>query len=113
MRSSSLLPASLDRSPYGQGKFWLFITSRLARYALVGLLALCLSTVLPPGKDSSFSDFQPTHLNLSNEALLGVTEWNQRAEAVKIAFVRVYGAYERRAFPHDELLPVTNGVRDR
>ncbi|TCD63846.1 hypothetical protein EIP91_004888 [Steccherinum ochraceum] len=39
-------------------------------------------------------------------------EWVTRAEKVKEAFIHAYGAYERHAFPHDELFPLTNQSRD-
>ena len=109
MRTSSVLPTPFDRVSYRHSTFWLFFKSRLARYALLALIAVCLITIAPPGKESSFSDFQST---FPTDSLLQVTEWNERAALVKAAFVRVYGAYERRAYPHDELLPVTDKPRD-
>ncbi|KAN0078488.1 glycoside hydrolase family 47 protein [Tylopilus felleus] len=38
--------------------------------------------------------------------------WAQRAAQVKEAFQHAYRGYERYAFPHDELLPVSNGSTD-
>ncbi|EKM55139.1 glycoside hydrolase family 47 protein [Phanerochaete carnosa HHB-10118-sp] len=38
--------------------------------------------------------------------------WRQRAEQVKEAFVRSYEVYEEFAYPHDELRPVSDGIRD-
>ena len=40
------------------------------------------------------------------------TEWAQRAQAVKEAFLYAYRGYERYAAPHDELLPVSGGHAD-
>ena len=39
--------------------------------------------------------------------------WAQRAAQVKEAFQHAYRGYERYAFPHDELLPVSNGSTDK
>lgn len=39
--------------------------------------------------------------------------WASRAEEVKRAFIEAYEAYETHAFPHDELLPLTNGSIDK
>jgi len=38
--------------------------------------------------------------------------WTQRAHAVKDAFLHAYRGYEKHAFPHDELKPVSNGSID-
>ena len=38
--------------------------------------------------------------------------WQERAEQVKEAFIRGFSAYERIAYPHDELRPLTNGTKD-
>jgi hypothetical protein len=35
-------------------------------------------------------------------------EWARRATAVRDAFIRVYGVYEKEAFPKDELKPITH-----
>lgn len=37
---------------------------------------------------------------------------NHRADAVKDAFLFGWNGYYEYAFPHDELLPVTNGYSD-
>ena len=44
-----------------------------------------------------------------------VTEkvWAIRAEQVKEAFRHAYHGYEQYAFPHDELLPLSNGSVDK
>lgn len=34
-------------------------------------------------------------------------EWERRARAVKLAFLDAYYSYERIAFPHDELRPIS------
>ena len=39
--------------------------------------------------------------------------WTERAAHVKDAFRHAYHGYERHAFPHDELLPLTNGSIDK
>ena len=38
--------------------------------------------------------------------------WAERAAEVKEAFQHAYRGYEQHAFPHDELLPVSNGSTD-
>ncbi|PSS29750.1 hypothetical protein PHLCEN_2v2898 [Hermanssonia centrifuga] len=42
-----------------------------------------------------------------------LSNWKERANRVKDAFVTAYLAYEQNAYPHDELLPGTNGHADR
>jgi hypothetical protein len=39
--------------------------------------------------------------------------WAERAAQVKEAFRHAYRGYEQHAFPHDELLPVSNGSTDK
>ncbi|KAH8093117.1 glycoside hydrolase [Cristinia sonorae] len=39
-------------------------------------------------------------------------EWTRRAVKVKEAYVHAYTGYERHAFPHDELMPLSHGLRD-
>jgi hypothetical protein len=39
--------------------------------------------------------------------------WIERAVQVKEAFRHAYHGYEQYAFPHDELLPVSNGSIDK
>ena len=39
--------------------------------------------------------------------------WADRAAQVKNAFLHAYRGYERYAFPHDELRPVSNGSIDK
>ena len=39
--------------------------------------------------------------------------WAERAILVKEAFQHAYHGYEQYAFPHDELLPVSNGSIDK
>lgn len=39
--------------------------------------------------------------------------WADRAARVKKAFIHAYHGYERHAFPHDELCPVSNTSIDK
>lgn len=39
--------------------------------------------------------------------------WTDRAAQVKNAFLHAYHGYERHAFPHDELRPVSNKTIDK
>jgi hypothetical protein len=39
--------------------------------------------------------------------------WPARAERVKQAFIHAYTSYENNAFPHDELMPLTNKSIDK
>jgi len=40
--------------------------------------------------------------------------WAKRGKSVKEAFLHAYGGYEKYApFPHDELLPLTNGSTNK
>ena len=39
--------------------------------------------------------------------------WASRAEQVREAFLHAYHGYERYAFPHDELRPISNSSSDR
>ncbi|TCD63845.1 hypothetical protein EIP91_004887 [Steccherinum ochraceum] len=52
--------------------------------------------------------FRP-HIPISSTT---AEQWAERAEDVKRAFVHAYGAYEKYAFPRDELFPLTNKSRD-
>ncbi|OQD78372.1 hypothetical protein PENDEC_c001G01952 [Penicillium decumbens] len=46
------------------------------------------------------------------EAVLGQSQSQQKADAVKEAFQHAWNGYIRYAFPHDELHPVSNGYGD-
>jgi len=39
--------------------------------------------------------------------------WEQRADAVREAFLKAYNSYVAQAAPHDELLPLTKAPTDK
>jgi hypothetical protein len=70
-------------------------------YSYLGPTTLRPPSALPAGDDPSSP---PT----GNSQL-----WSSRADQVKVAFQHTYSGYERLAFPHDELLPLSNGRDDK
>ena len=131
---SSLLPVQFTdirgRSKHGVRTY---VSSKRARYAVAAVLALCIVLFLlaftPPvsipftesSNRIAIDDAQieqteapPIAIRPPAPAVQGdTTVWKARAEQVKQAFVRGYSAYYKLAFPHDELLPKTNGVADK
>lgn len=133
MRSSSLLPTTWQDSPrYIEiGRLW---ESRRVRLVSFALAAVCFILILsaytgptrhtfsspgphwpPPEFDA---DHRPPPLNPwpvdhrpPPQAPVDPV-WRDRAEQVKAAFVRGYSAYERVAYPHDELRPLTDKSKD-
>jgi hypothetical protein len=49
----------------------------------------------------------------SGSASRGSAEWPHRAKRVRHAFLHAYGAYEKFAFPHDELKPLSRSWDDK
>ena len=94
-------------------------TSRRARYGLS--VVLCLLFVIAvyavTGGQYFYHDGSPVWPPSGNETVapevaIKPPDWVFRAEKVKDAFIRAYVAYEKHAFPHDELLPISNGHFD-
>jgi hypothetical protein len=62
----------------------------------------------------SFTDTSPSHY-LSSIVPVAPTPpetWTERAEQVKDAFRHAYSGYERLAYPHDELKPLSELTED-
>ncbi len=58
-----------------------------------------------PGDDGPFPDHHPSE---TNDPL-----WSARADEVVKEFIHAYQAYERHAFPHDELQPLSKTSIDK
>ena len=95
--------------------------SRRARYGLSAALVLLfvIAVYAVTGGQYFYQDrppgWQPGAGENATEVVAGGAtppEWVYRAERVKSAFVRAYAAYEQHAFPHDELLPLSDGHFD-
>ena len=128
MRSPSLLPMTWQLN--GDGSSSRFNTSevrrlwdsRRVRLFLLAAAAVCVLLFFlsgpntppprPPHSNLPSSDFEYSHLPRPPSQAPDDPVWYERAEKVKAAFVRGYSAYERIAYPHDELRPLTNGTKD-
>lgn len=137
-RTSSVLPVHSDLRTHSRSGYRLCPSSKRVRYAvaIVFLLVVTLFFLVPPPgpphsrppifDDDLYDDprvpgrmpppgrpppkgMVPPPKPASTHSEL----WRTRAEKVKEAFVRGYSAYYSIAFPHDELLPKTNGSSDR
>lgn len=129
LRSQSLLPMQFadTRTPGRPGGRYL--SYKRVRYAIA--VVLCLSLVLffvnywqaypiPASVNDDLIDEEvlvelpePIYLQPSPTPTQGALSWKARSDKVKEAFVRGYAAYYETAFPHDELLPKTNGHADK
>lgn len=99
------------------------LTSRLARFVIITTVALCILTIVVlPRVEGTFPalPFSASHQHyhtLTNTAdSLSSSEksvWDDRAAQVKAAFVSAFSVYEQKAYPHDELLPTSNGYQDK
>jgi hypothetical protein len=78
-----------------------------------GLLALGLSAIL---STLYYAYLRDDVLFRSDDVSFWSPEtpqiWAERAAQVREAFRHAYRGYEHHAFPHDELLPVSNGSSD-
>lgn len=136
-RPSSLLPTQLhDLRGRSKSSARSYISSRRTRFAVASILVFCvvlflfafshpLSISYPESSNRVDVD-EPLAEQVEEppRPLLtitppptapptGDTVWKARADQVKDAFVRGYSAYYELAFPHDELLPKTNGTGDK
>jgi hypothetical protein len=75
---------------------------------LFGVLALLYVTFRIQYEQSHFLAPNDVHDAASASAI-----WAERANSVRKAFLHAYGEYERSAFPHDELLPLSRGWVDK
>ena len=126
---ATLLPLSLDPSHHVQGARKFFATRR-ARYLSALAAGFCVFLLFftfsggprrpPPhwipglGYDDPFRP-PPPPITFPEPAAgpVDASTWQQRAEQVKAAFVRSYASYEKTAYPHDELKPITDGTKDK
>ena len=120
--SMNMLPMRFERdmtSPTGLEKFVTRVkTSRRTRYVIVGgvvacLVLLYLVTTGPGGYPTHSPGPWPMEDSSGRKGASTGPSQAQRAERVKSMFVRAYSAYEQHAFPHDELLPLSNGHQDK
>lgn len=121
MRASTLLPMPFDREYPQRGKFRAFFSSRRTRYTLPLIAIICFLVILSifSGSGHGLSEFLPSYLLNTETAPVEVLSvspdplWDGRASRVREAFVSAYQAYEKAAYPHDELLPTTDGFSDK
>jgi hypothetical protein len=84
------------------------ISSRVnLRYLLAGIFAVLLLLLFSARRGTD--THPPPPFQLPSDSTL----WDHRAEAVKGAFRHAYAGYERLAFPHDELRPVSGTWDDK
>ncbi|KAJ3535184.1 hypothetical protein NM688_g7013 [Phlebia brevispora] len=119
--SMNMLPMRFDREMGSPTRLQDFVArvrnSRRTRYVIGGAAIACLVLLFlvttgrggypkrPPGPwPMEGIDMHPD-ATFDNERF-------HRADRVKAMFVRAYSAYEKHAFPHDELLPLSNGYQD-
>ena len=124
MRSSALLPMPFDRDLQRRSRVKDLLASRLARCVIITTVALCFLTILVlPHAAETFPTLpfsaSPEHYHTLSYDLYSSSntsfesEWEHRAERVKAAFVSAFSVYERKAYPHDELRPTSNGYSDK
>ena len=132
-RISSVLPIHSDPRTSSKHGHRSCFYSRRVQYAIAFIVLLIVSLLLfarPPGPPPPYPPIfeddiydAPAHPGLMPPPRVTSPPvqtdashsdlWRTRAEKVKDAFVRGYSAYYSIAFPHDELLPKTNGTRDK
>ena len=87
---------------------------RLRQYRRFALLTLGISIIL---STLYYSHLKPSGVSFSQDLLFWPPEtpeiWASRAAQVKEAFRHAYHGYEQHAFPHDELMPVSNQSSDK
>jgi hypothetical protein len=81
--------------------YFLAMYSRLLTVPFVALLSMSVLAA-PHGQNLMKRQGRPDNHTLNRE----------RADAVKAAFEFAWAGYEKYAFPHDELHPVSNGYSD-
>lgn len=89
------------------------VASRRARYVTAVAVSLCFVLLYFVTIGSSYYPEPPPALAQPVEETTYEPFPRQRTERVKSAFVRAYTTYENHAFPHDELLPLSNGYQDK
>ena len=92
---------------------------RRTRVALSAIVVLSFFVgIVLFGAGPPFTEFLPTYrtaIDLKSPSVLFSNAdplWKARASSVRSAFISAYQAYQREAYPHDELQPITNGFKD-
>lgn len=87
----------------------------MAFVVVAGLIYSARSSHPPPPPPPPPPPGPPSLLDTSREDYLKHAQplWDARAERVKNAFVHAYDAYEKYAFPMDELLPITRKGKNK
>ena len=125
--SMNMLPMQFDREIGPPSRLQELISkmsgSRRVRYGVsIGLVVfvLCLYLVTGGGSGGRGTASSPSWTGDKGDQDIEQPASNvepparfQRADRVRSAFLRAYTAYEKHAFPHDELLPLSNGHQDK
>ena len=119
-----MLPMRFDREIIGpptrfQELMASMAASRRTRYVLGGVVAVFvvslyfLTTRPIASPEHAASTWQPAEETTFETPVAEPPVRFQRQERVKNAFIRAYSTYEKHAYPHDELLPLSNGNQDK